>query len=198
MPAERTLQALAAVRGAVYATLFVSSWAWLALLVRRWDEAIPFAVAASLRPVGMVLAAAGAVLVATCVGSFAVHGLGTPAPFDAPRRFVTVGPYRVVRNPMYLGAVAVLTGCGLVLRSAAVLALAAGFFGLAHAFVLLFEEPTLRRRFGADYEAYLDSVGRWLPRPRLAVLLAFGIVLAAALLAGLLLSTPTGVLDDSF
>jgi protein-S-isoprenylcysteine O-methyltransferase Ste14 len=102
------------------------------------------------------------------VAAFALVGKGTPAPFDPPRQFVAVGPYRWVRNPMYLGAVAVICGAGLWLRSIAALGVALLFVLLAHAFVLLYEEPSLEHRFGESYLRYKEAVGRWLPRRRTA------------------------------
>jgi protein-S-isoprenylcysteine O-methyltransferase Ste14 len=100
---------------------------------------------------------------AWCVVVFVTAGRGTPAPFDAPRRFVAVGPYRAVRNPMYLGAVSLLTGVGLWIRSPAIVVLAVAGLGLAHVFVLLYEEPTLEREFGREYREYRERVNRWLP-----------------------------------
>lgn len=194
---ETAVRAFAAVRGAVYAALFVWLWAWLALLVRRYDAALPVGVTPALRPAGLVLAALGGLLVLSCVVTFAAAGHGTPAPFDAPRRFVAAGPYRFVRNPMYLGAAGVLAGSALAAGSPAILLLAAAFLLLAHAFVLLHEEPALRRRFGEPYAAYTREVGRWLPPPPVLWLVA-GILLAATLLATLVIPAPAGTLDDSF
>lgn len=115
-----------------------------------------------------LLFAAGGALYAWCVWDFARHGRGTPAPIDAPRRLVVRGPYRVVRNPMYVAVLAVLLGQALLFRSWAILlygaAVAAGFA----LFVLGYEEPHLRRTFGAEYEDYVARVGRWLPRRRRA------------------------------
>jgi protein-S-isoprenylcysteine O-methyltransferase Ste14 len=117
---------------------------------------------------GLVIAALGAALALWCVFTFAFVGRGTPAPFDPPRLLVERGPYRFLRNPMYAGATLALAGAALVYRSPALLAFCAGFVLVCHAFVLLYEEPALRRRFGAGYTAYCARVRRWGPRRRAA------------------------------
>jgi protein-S-isoprenylcysteine O-methyltransferase Ste14 len=114
---------------------------------------------------GMLVAAAGGALALWCVLAFVRLGRGTPAPFDAPRRLVVQGPYRWSRNPMYLGAVMALGGAALFYRSAAIAAYAIVFLVLADAFVRGYEEPTLRTRFGVEYDAYRAKVRRWWPRP---------------------------------
>ncbi len=118
--------------------------------------------------VGLVAGALGAFVAVWCVVTFAVVGKGTPAPFDPPRRLVARGPYRVVRNPMYVGAGLALAGASLVYRSLALLGFTAAFLVVCHVFVLIYEEPTLRRMFGSDYEEYCRQVGRWWPRRRTA------------------------------
>jgi protein-S-isoprenylcysteine O-methyltransferase Ste14 len=112
---------------------------------------------------GLLLTVLGALLAAWCVAAFAIRGRGTPAPFDPPRRLVTGGPYRFVRNPMYLGAGLALGGASLFYRSLVLLGYTALFFAITHVFILLYEEPALRRSFGDDYERYRKSVRRWLP-----------------------------------
>ncbi len=107
----------------------------------------------------------GAVIVLACLASFILRGRGTPAPFDPPVTFVPSGPYRYVRNPMYIGAALVLAGYGLWERSAAIALFALVFFLVFHLFVVLVEEPGLERRFGESYRAYRRAVRRWLPRP---------------------------------
>src|SRR5262245_24090858 len=114
--------------------------------------------------VGALITATGAGLTAWCVLTFVFRGRGTPFPIDPPRRLVTRGPYGIIRNPMYVGAGAALAGAALYYRSVALAAYAALFLLLAHLFVILYEEPTLARMFGAEYEAYRRSVGRWIPR----------------------------------
>jgi protein-S-isoprenylcysteine O-methyltransferase Ste14 len=115
--------------------------------------------------VGALLGAAGAVLAFTCILTFVVVGKGTPAPFDAPRHLVVRGPYRFVRNPMYLGAGLALAGAALFYQSIALLGYAGVFLLITHLFVVLYEEPTLRRTFEEDYKAYCRRVGRWWPTP---------------------------------
>ena len=115
---------------------------------------------------GAILGAAGAALAVACIVTFVVVGKGTPAPFDPPRRLVSRGPYRLVRNPMYLGAGLALAGAALFYRSPSLFGYAAAFVFVTHGFVVLHEEPTLRRTFGAHYEAYCRQAGRWWPRWR--------------------------------
>lgn len=116
------------------------------------------------RIAGMMLASAGAVLVLWCILTFVFVGRGTPLPVDAPRRLVVRGPYAWVRNPMYLGAFLLLSGAALRFSSLPLFLYAAGFLLAVHAFVVLSEEPILRKRFGAEYDAYRQEVRRWLPR----------------------------------
>jgi protein-S-isoprenylcysteine O-methyltransferase Ste14 len=112
-----------------------------------------------------VLIACGVALYVVCAfWGFALRGLGTPAPFDPPKKLVTEGPYRVVRNPMYWSVALVLGGEALVFRSATLIEILALFGVGVVAFVLLYEEPTLRRKFGSEYDDYCRRVPRWLPR----------------------------------
>lgn len=153
-------------RALVYAAVFLGVWFWLAwwahlrtgwlgVPIPGWTRAfwIPF-----------VLIGAGLVLASVLV--FVVRGRGTPAPFDAPREFVAAGPYRWVRNPMYVGAFLLLVGYALCAGSFEALPVAFAMLGAAHLFTVLYEEPTLRRRFGASYEAYARRTPRWIPRLR--------------------------------
>jgi len=156
--------AFAALRGILFAAVFITLWSAIAAAVRRYDSRIGIEPAGWVRPVGWVLAAAGGALAGACVAVFATRGKGTPAPFDPPRLFVATGPYRYVRNPMYVGALGVMSGVGLVVGSPSILVLAIVFWALSHGFVVLYEEPALERRFGASYEAYRRNVRRWLPR----------------------------------
>ena len=88
---------------------------------------------------------------------------GTPAPFDPPRKLVIRGPYRFVRNPMYIGAGMTLAGAALYYESLSIFIYACLFFLITHLFVVFYEEPNLRQTFGDEYEAYFRRVSRWLP-----------------------------------
>ncbi|MFI5119719.1 MAG: methyltransferase family protein [Thermoanaerobaculia bacterium] len=157
---------LAGVRSVFYASGFVLLWGWFVGLATRLDRAAGRALPAvpGLPEVGMTLAIAGGLLALACVVLFVARGEGTPAPFDAPRRFVASGPYRFVRNPMYVGAITLMVGFGLVLRSPSVFGVAFAAFFLSNLFVIFVEEPGLARRFGESYLAYRRSTNRWIPR----------------------------------
>lgn len=118
---------------------------------------------------GMGCIGLGAGLLATCIWEFARSGRGTLAPVDPPRELVVQGLYRYVRNPMYLSVTMVVFGELLLTRSRALLVYWAIWFLAVNLFVVGYEEPTLRRRFGAFYERYTETVGRWLPRLRARV-----------------------------
>ena len=102
----------------------------------------------------------------TAFWGFAIRGRGTPAPIDPPKKLVVEGPYRVVRNPMYWSVLFVILGEALLFRSRSLALLGVAVFAGAMLFVLLYEEPALRRKFGAEYEEYCVRVPRWLPRLR--------------------------------
>jgi protein-S-isoprenylcysteine O-methyltransferase Ste14 len=116
-----------------------------------------------LQIMGGVLAAGGAALAVSCILTFVFIGRGTPAPFDPPRRLVVSGPYRLVRNPMYLGAAAALLGAAAYYESLPLVGYDVGFLLVMHLFVLAYEEPMLRRTFDTEYESYCRQVGRWWP-----------------------------------
>jgi protein-S-isoprenylcysteine O-methyltransferase Ste14 len=113
---------------------------------------------------GVAIGSAGAAVALWCVFAFALIGKGTPAPFDPPRRLVVRGPYRFVRNPMYIGAASALAGAALFFESMPLLVYFSIFLLVTHLFVVIYEEPTLRRSLGPEYEAYCRRVRRWLPR----------------------------------
>jgi protein-S-isoprenylcysteine O-methyltransferase Ste14 len=152
-------------RAATYSALFIGL-----LLIFLPDRILsstgivqPAAIGAS-QVAGMFLGASGAALAITCIFTFVFVGRGTPAPFDPPRRLVVQGPYRVVRNPMYLGAGLALSGAALFYQSIRLLGYAVLFLLITHVFVVLYEEPTLRRTFDGDYQTYCQRVGRWWPK----------------------------------
>lgn len=143
---------------------FVLFFGWVALRVRAFDRNFPSLLAQKSDVAGIVVGALGVVLVFACAKVFVVRGRGTPAVFDPPREFVAVGPYKYVRNPMYIGGVALLIGFGLYLHSISILTLAVFLFFALHLFVVFYEEPTLSNKFRSPYEEYCKTVSRWIPR----------------------------------
>jgi protein-S-isoprenylcysteine O-methyltransferase Ste14 len=155
---------LTAFRALIYMIAFVYLWAVIALSVRQFDAKLGLLLPEGLIPVGVVLMAVGGILGLVCVGMFVFRGEGTAAPFDAPRRFVAVGPYRYVRNPMYIGGWIMLIGFSLFHLSASMFLFSFLWLILAHLFVILYEEQVLARRFGQSYQSYKVSVRRWVPK----------------------------------
>ncbi len=123
-----------------------------------------------LRLVGLVPLVLGIAILAWCFAGFIVEGEGTPAPYDPPRRLVTGRLYGWMRNPMYFAVTTIVLGEAMFYGSVALLAWALVVWVSMNFYVILYEEPNLRRRFGAPYEAYLEHVPRWIPsRPRLVI-----------------------------
>jgi len=157
---------------------------WLAVRSLAWTVLLPGAVAGYLpwrffglarvqldlgRPtqgLGLLCIATGVVLLGTCIWELARTGRGTLAPVDPPQELVVRGLYRYVRNPIYLSVTVIVLGEFLLTWSRSLLVYWACFFVAANLFVIGYEEPALRRRFGASYERYTREVGRWLPTVR--------------------------------
>jgi protein-S-isoprenylcysteine O-methyltransferase Ste14 len=108
---------------------------------------------------------AGSAFYLACVWAFAVVGRGTPGPWDPPRHFVAVGPYRWVRNPIYVSALLVVLGEAWLFVSRSLLIYAGVMAIVFHLFVVGYEEPALRKAFGQTYVGYTGRVRRWLPGP---------------------------------
>ena len=145
---------------------FFGLWFWL---LPQWlGFRVETAGAARWRWLAALPSVLGFAVALRCVWDFGWTGHGTPAPIAPPQRLVVVGFYRHVRNPMYLGFAAGWIGLWIVFahaNAAAIAAVAAVALGV-HLFVMFYEEPTLRAKFGADYEAYCRNVRRWWPRAR--------------------------------
>jgi protein-S-isoprenylcysteine O-methyltransferase Ste14 len=118
----------------------------------------------AVRILGGALITGGAAFLIHAFARFVIEGIGTPAPIAPTERLVVGGVYRYVRNPMYLAVGATIVGQALLLGQWELLAYAALFFAIVATFVITYEEPTLKRQFGADYEAYRRAVPGWLPR----------------------------------
>ena len=106
----------------------------------------------------------GTTVLIWCFWDFLAKGKGTPAPIDPPRELVVSGLYKYVRNPMYVGVLLVIIGHFLWFGFWNLLIYAVLVFVGFSAFVVFYEEPTLKRNFGAAYEEYLKRVPRWIPR----------------------------------
>lgn len=145
-------------------TAFFSLWFWL---LPQWlGFRVEMAGTAYWRWLAALPSVLGFAVALRCVWDFGRTGHGSPAPFAPPKRLVVVGFYRYVRNPIYVGAAAGWFGLWIVFGRVSlksVVTAAVALLGV-HLFVVLYEEPTLRRKFGADYEAYCRNVSRWWPR----------------------------------
>jgi protein-S-isoprenylcysteine O-methyltransferase Ste14 len=119
-----------------------------------------------LQVAGWAAVVAGAIVLLEAFGRFVLEGIGTPAPVAPTDELVVGGLYRFVRNPMYLAVAAVILGQAAILGSLLLVAYAACFLAVVWSFVHWYEEPYLRRRFGAAYDDYRRRVPGWLPRPR--------------------------------
>ena len=113
---------------------------------------------------GALLVLIGLPILSAAVVRFVRQGHGTPAPVAPPQRLVVTGLYRYVRNPMYIAVVAMIVGQALIIGSRGILVFAIALALAFHWFVVLYEEPTLRRAFGEQYLAYRRRVPRWIPR----------------------------------
>jgi protein-S-isoprenylcysteine O-methyltransferase Ste14 len=131
-------------------------------LLTGWDAAddvpVPVVVA------GVVLVAAGVGVLLHAFARFVIEGLGTPAPIAPTEHLVIGGLYRYVRNPMYLAVAATIVGQALILGRPGLLLYALAFGLVVATFVRFYEEPTLARRFGAEYDDYRREVPGWWPR----------------------------------
>ena len=132
--------------------------------ISRWQVQPPFLGLTLFRVLGLALIAMGTPVLLDSFARFALEGPGTPAPILPTEHLVVTGLYRYVRNPMYVGVVSVIVGQGLLLGNRQVLGYGAlvclGFY----LFVIGYEEPTLRRTFGDEYERFCANVPRWIPR----------------------------------
>jgi protein-S-isoprenylcysteine O-methyltransferase Ste14 len=132
--------------------------------ISRWHIQPALLGVSAFRIAGVLLIAAGVPTVLDSFARFAVQGLGTPAPVLPTKHLVVTGLYRHVRNPMYVGVAATIFGQGLLLGNVRVLEYGLIVWLAFCLFVMGYEEPTLRRNFGDEYEAFRRNVPRWIPR----------------------------------
>ncbi len=144
-------------------TLLVPGTAGVLIPLRIAARRIPAPMWEAWSMLGLMLLAAGAGGYFWCLWEFAVTGRGTPAPIDPPRHLVIRGPYRFVRNPIYVSAVTVVLGWAAYFHSTEVFLYATVLAAAFHLFVVSVEEPTLRHKFGDSYAHYRHTVRRWLP-----------------------------------
>ena len=163
LPGRRWSSVWLAVRSIAWAMLLPGffagfvPWSFFGLAHVRLDPLDP------LHLLGLGSIGLGGALLVTCIWEFARSGRGTLAPLDPPSQLVVRGLYRYVRNPMYLSVTTIVLGELLLTRSLALLTYWAIWFAAVNLFVIGYEEPTLRRRFGASYVRYSQTVGRWIP-----------------------------------
>jgi protein-S-isoprenylcysteine O-methyltransferase Ste14 len=131
-----------------------------------WRVEAPLLGTSSFRLIGMLLIATGLPLLLDSFARFALQGLGTPAPIFPTRHLVVTGLFRYVRNPMYVAVVMLILGQGLFFGSVRVIEYGVAVWVGFHLFVLIYEEPTLRKTYGPQYEEFCANVPRWIPRLR--------------------------------
>jgi protein-S-isoprenylcysteine O-methyltransferase Ste14 len=130
----------------------------------RWRRNESYSGFMAIRVMGALLMAVGFVLLMETFARFAIQGIGTPAPVYPTKHLVVKGSYRHVRNPMYVAVASLILGQALVFGNVQVLIYGLCVWLAMHLFVLLYEEPTLRRTFGQEYTQFCAHVPRWIPR----------------------------------
>jgi protein-S-isoprenylcysteine O-methyltransferase Ste14 len=136
-------------------------------LLTRWEFGPPWPASALIAVIGVLITVAGAAVLVNAFVRFAWEGRGTPAPVAPTEELVITGPYRWVRNPMYLAVVAAIIGQALLLRQVSLLIYAAVVAAAFLTFVKLYEERVLSERYCEAYHRYRAAVPGWIPRPRL-------------------------------
>jgi protein-S-isoprenylcysteine O-methyltransferase Ste14 len=162
----RAMRWFSLLRSAIYASVFIALQMWFfprwAGLLGSWNAPM----AEPWRWAGTVPLVMGSIIMIACVFRFGTTGEGTPFPADPPRKFVAVGPYRWSRNPMYVGMALALIGEAVLFADWSQWERMAVYFAVLAAitecFVVFYEEPTLRKKFGAEYEEHCRRVPRWI------------------------------------
>ena len=131
--------------------------------ITGWRVGVLLLGTSAFRLVGVLLIAAGLPVLLDSFTRFALQGLGTPAPIFPTRHLVVGGLYQYVRNPMYVAVLSLILGQGLFFGSVRVLEYGIAVWVAFHLFVRLYEEPTLRKSYGLEYENFCANVPRWIP-----------------------------------
>ena len=134
--------------------------------ITRWEFLPPLFGLEPTRAIGIALMIAGVPGLVDSFARFALQGLGTPAPIAPTATLVVTGLYRYVRNPIYMSVVAVIVGQAVLFGDWRLAGYGALFWLACQVFVVTYEEPTLERTFGAEYQAFRANVPRWIPRLR--------------------------------
>src|SRR5882724_5694105 len=140
---------------------------WVPYRIRQGTRAPDVHVASAVESgLGYFLLIAGAAIYLWCAWDFSVKGMGTPAPIDAPKNLVINGLYRFVRNPMYVGVFLLVASRAIFFWSFPIVLYLALVATSVQLFIVLYEEPHLRKIFGEQYLDYCKRVPRWIPRLR--------------------------------
>ncbi len=110
---------------------------------------------------GWILLAAGIVFIAWTLLEFLAARV-SPETTRPARALIVGGPFRVSRNPIYLGGLLLCLGGGLLAGSAWMVVMTVPLAILTDRAVVRREEAYLGRRFGAEYRAYAARVRRWI------------------------------------
>ena len=138
---------------------------WVPLLLVATGMGLPYDIG-NFRFLGFVLIVPGTTFYLLCAWDFVFTGKGTPIPIDPPKNLVRRRLYRLNRNPMYTGGYLAIVGESILLMSWTLFIYAFAVWLYFHLFVVLYEEPHLKRIFGTAYEEYCKAVPRWVPRWR--------------------------------
>ena len=147
----------------IFSLVVTCFWGLVSLYVKNLDVISGVYLPLRLRVPGIILMIAGGSLASVCALSFAIFGKGTPFPPDAPKEFVSTGPYKYVRNPMYIGGFMLFEGFAFVNLSVSMIIFGFLWLLIVHLFTIFYEEKTLEKQFGKSYLDYKKKVHRWLP-----------------------------------
>jgi protein-S-isoprenylcysteine O-methyltransferase Ste14 len=151
------------VKTLLFGGLILFIWGYLSLSTRYFDRLLEWGLPQWTFVPGVIMLITGGTIVSMTAFLFVFSGKGTPAPFDAPKEFVSVGPYRFVRNPMYIGGFLLFEGFAFVNLSVFMTIFPFIWLLIVHLMVVLHEEKTLEKQFGDTYLNYKKVVNRWIP-----------------------------------